>query len=703
MKQRQQEKHGSLFDGHDDGIQASQAKSHLSSDTARLEIEKLVEEINHHSYLYYVLDSPEISDEQFDRMYRRLKELEGQYGFTPPDSPTLRVGAPPLEKFEKVRHSVPMLSLENAFSHEEVFEFDARVKKLLKSEGDLEYTVEPKYDGLAVEIIYKKGVLYKAATRGDGYEGEDITFNVRTIKSLPLGIAPGHAPDVLEVRGEVYMSIAEFERLNAERREKGEPAFANPRNAAAGSVRQLDPNVTAARSLHFTCYGTGVARGLNLNTQSSLFDWFKKNMFPVPAGYGVANGIYEVINFIKELEIKRASLPFETDGVVIKVNDFRLREILGEKTREPRWAIAYKYPAHQAITRLLDIVPSVGRTGVVTPIAMLEPVRIGGVTVSRSTLHNWDEIDRKDVRIGDTVVVERAGDVIPHIVSVHTEKRTGTERKFPVPAHCPVCGSSLMREEGEVAVRCLRLDCPEQVRERIRHFASRGAMDIEGLGEKTVDVLYEHGLVRHFEDIYKLTGEKLLGLDRFANKSASNLINAIEGSKRPSMARFLYALGIMHVGEFAAKLISGNFQNVEELYHIGPEKISNIKQLGEKIANAISNFFGDEKNIQTIESLKKLGLKIENPDYRKAEMTRELQLNGLTFVITGSLPVPRKDLEARIEAMGGRAASSVSKNTDYLIAGEEPGSKLEKARLLGVRVISYKDFLELAKNAGGEA
>ena len=703
MKQRQQEKHGSLFDGHDDGIQASQAKSHLSSDTARLEIEKLVEEINHHSYLYYVLDSPEISDEQFDRMYRRLKELEGQYGFTPPDSPTLRVGAPPLEKFEKVRHSMPMLSLENAFSHEEVFEFDARVKKLLKSEGDLEYTVEPKYDGLAVEIIYKKGVLYKAATRGDGYEGEDITFNVRTIKSLPLGIAPGHAPDVLEVRGEVYMSIAEFERLNAERREKGEPAFANPRNAAAGSVRQLDPNVTAARSLHFTCYGTGVARGLNLNTQSSLFDWFKKNMFPVPAGYGVANGIEEVINFIKDLEVKRSSLPFETDGVVVKVNDFRLREILGEKTREPRWAIAYKYPAHQAITRLLDIVPSVGRTGVVTPIAMLEPVRIGGVTVSRSTLHNWDEIDRKDVRIGDTVVVERAGDVIPHIVSVHTEKRTGRERKFPIPAHCPVCGSSLMREGGEVAVRCLRLDCPEQVRERIRHFASRGAMDIEGLGEKTVDVLYEHGLVRHFEDIYKLTREKLLGLDRFASKSASNLIDAIEGSKRPSMARFLYALGIMHVGEFAAKLISGNFQNVEELYHIGPEKISNIKQLGEKIANAISNFFGDEKNIQTIESLKKLGLKIENPDYRKAEMTRELQLNGLTFVITGSLPVPRKDLEARIEAMGGRAASSVSKNTDYLIAGEEPGSKLEKARLLGVRVISYKDFLELAKNAGGEA
>ena len=725
MKQKEKEKNRGLFDSPDGdqsrgdqshGDNSPQAQGRLSASQARhepaeakREIEKLVKELNHHNYRYYVLDSPEISDEQYDRMFRQLKELEGQYGYTPPDSPTLRVGAPPLEKFVKVRHSAPMLSLENAFSHEEVAEFDRRVKRLLKNERDIEYTdieytVEPKYDGLAVEIIYKNGVLHKAATRGDGYEGEDITRNVRTIKSLPLSIAGGQGvPEELEIRGEVYMYVSEFDKLNDERRERGEPVFANPRNAAAGSVRQLDPGITAARSLHFTCYGTGLAKGLNINSQSALFEWFKKNMLPVPAGYGVANGIDKVINFIKELEVKRSSLPFETDGVVIKVNDFRLRETLGEKTREPRWAIAYKYPAHQAVTKLLEIVPSVGRTGVVTPIALLEPVRLGGVTVARSTLHNWDEIERKDVRVGDTVIVERAGDVIPHIVSVLAEKRTGEEKKFPIPEHCPVCGSNLMREEGEVAVRCLRLDCPEQVRERIRHFASRGAMDIEGLGEKTVDVLYEHGLVRHFEDIYKLTQEKLLGLDRFASKSASNLISAIEGSKRPALARFLYALGIMHVGEFAAKLISGYFRNIEELYHVPPEKISDIKQLGEKIANAVSNFFGDEKNIQTIESLKRFGLRTENPDYKKAEKAGELPLNGMTFVITGSLPVPRKDLEDNIEAMGGRASSAISKNTDYLIVGEEPGSKLEKARALGVKTVSYGEFQKIVKKAGGEA
>ena len=658
------------------------------------EIKKLVKELNYHCYRYYVLDSPVISDEEYDSLYFRLKELEEKYHFILPDSPTQRVGAPPLDKFEKVRHTEPMLSLDNAFSYDEVEEFDERAKRFLKSEEDIEYTVEPKYDGLAIELTYRKGLLYRASTRGDGYEGEDVTQNIRTIKSVPLKIEEVEPPDEIDIRGEVYMDLDEFENLNKERGQKGEPLFANPRNASAGSVRQLDPSITASRKLHLACYGIGAIKGSEFRTQWEFITWLKKARFPVPAIVKLVKGIDKVITVIGEIEEKRRSFPFETDGSVIKVNEFALQKLLGVKTREPRWAVAYKFPAHQGTTKIKEILPSVGRTGVITPVAILEPVRIGGVTVSRSTLHNWDEIQRKDVRVGDTVVVERAGEVIPHVITVIKDKRTGKEKPFPIPERCPVCGSKVVREEGEVAARCIGLNCPAQVQERIRHFASRGAMDIEGLGEKNVELLYSKGLISHFMDIYRLKKENLLDLPRFAEKSAQNLIDAIEKSKKTTLSRFLYALGILHVGEYAAKLIAKNFESLEDLYNVKSEKIIGIRQMGEKIARSVSNFFNDTENIKTLKSLKSLGLKISNPDF-DVKKKEKLPLEGLTFVITGALPKSRKEVEDMIEDLGGHTASSVSKSTDYLVVGEEPGSKLKKAEALGVKRISYEELLKL--------
>jgi DNA ligase (NAD+) len=660
------------------------------------EIERLVKELNYHCYRYYVLDSPVISDDEYDRLYLRLKELEEKYNYVLPDSPTHRVGAAPLDKFEKVRHKEPMLSLDNAFSQEDILEFDRRVKRHLGTSEDITYTVEPKYDGLAIEISYVKGILHKASTRGDGYVGEDVTQNIKTIKSVPLKIeGVEKVPEEIDIRGEVYMNIADFEALNRERELKGEPLFANPRNAAAGSVRQLDPSITASRKLHLACYGLGYVKGTSFSSQMEFIEWLKQARFPTPYSVKMAKNIEEVIEILKEIEQTHNSFPFEADGAVVKVNDFELQKRLGVKTKEPRWAIAYKFPAHQGTTRILQIIPSVGRTGVITPVAILEPVQIGGVTVSRSTLHNWDEIERKDIRVGDTVVVERAGDVIPHVIMVIKEKRTGREKKVSIPDHCPECGSRVVREEGEVAVRCVGLNCPAQVMERIRHFASRDAMDIEGLGEKNVELLYEKGLIRHFVDLYKLKKEDLLDLPRFAEKSAQNLISAIEESKKTTLARFLYAIGILHVGEFTAKLIAKHFKNLEELYYISPEQLSSIPQIGDKIARAVSEFFNDKENIHTLETLKKMGLSMTNPDYEGDRKAQKRALEGLTFVITGTLPRPRKEVEEMIEAAGGHASSSVSKSTNYLVVGESPGSKLEKARRLGVKTITYDDLMEM--------
>ncbi|MGQ9571191.1 MAG: NAD-dependent DNA ligase LigA [Thermodesulfovibrionales bacterium] len=668
------------------------------SEDKKKEIEKLVKDLNYHCYRYYVLDSPVISDEEYDRLYLRLKELEERYNYILPDSPTQRVGAPPLDKFEKVRHSEPMLSLDNAFSFEELREFDMRIKRFLKSQDKIEYTVEPKYDGLAIELTYRNGLLYRASTRGDGYEGEDVTQNIKTIRSVPLKIEGTEIPDEIDIRGEVYMDIDEFDKLNREREQKGEPLFANPRNAAAGSVRQLDPSITASRKLHLACYGIGAVKGREFRSQWEFIKWLEKARFPVPAIVRPVKTIDEVISTISEIEEKRRTFPFETDGSVIKVNDFGLQKLLGIKTREPRWAIAYKFPAHQGTTIIKEILPSVGRTGVITPVAILEPVRIGGVTVSRSTLHNWDEIKRKDIRVGDTVVVERAGEVIPHVVMVIKEKRTGREKPLPIPEKCPVCGSKVLREEGEVAIRCIGLNCPAQVQERIRHFASRGAMDIEGLGEKNVELLYSKGLIKHFIDIYKLKKEDLLKLPRFAEKSAQNLIEAVERSKNTTLSRFLYAMGILHVGEYAAKLLAKNFGKIEDLYNIKPERITEIRQIGEKTAMSISDFFNDTENLKTLKTLKSLGIRISNPDF-EVKKKGKLPLEGLTFVITGTLPKPRKEIEDMIERLGGHASSTVSKNTDYLIVGEEPGTKLKKAEGLGVKKISYDELLKIIEKS----
>lgn len=659
------------------------------------EIKRLVDEINYHNYRYYALDSPVISDEEYDKLFRRLKELEEKYGYVLPDSPTQRVGAPPLEKFEKVRHREPMLSLDNAFSYEEVEEFDERVKRFLKTDRPIEYTVEPKYDGLAIEVTYENGLFKVASTRGDGYEGEDVTLNIKTVKSVPLRIDLEPVPEEIDIRGEVYMDIEEFERLNKERERNGEPPFANPRNAAAGSVRQLDSSITAKRRLHFVAYGLGFSKGISFKTQSEFIKWLQEAKFPTPRNFRVVKGVKELIDAIKEMESLRRDFPFEADGAVIKVNDFELQRALGIKTREPRWAIAYKFPAHQGQTRIIDIKASVGRTGVLTPYAIFEPVRIGGVTVSRSTLHNFDEIKRKDIRIGDYVIVERAGDVIPHVIGVIKEKRTGTERVFPIPSECPECGSKVRREEGEVAVRCVNINCPAQVIERIIHFASRNALNIEGLGEKNVELFYSKGLLKNLTDIFRLKKEDLLKLPRFKEKSASNIIEAIEKSKNTTLSRFIFGLGILHVGEYVAKLLAKRFRKIEDLYYVEKEKILEIKQIGEKIAESVSDFFHREENIRAIEEMKKMGLKIENPEYEGEERERKSPLLGLTFVITGRLPEERSKVEEFIESLGGRASSSVSKKTDYLIVGEDPGSKLEKAKELGVKTITYEEFKRL--------
>lgn len=667
------------------------------SDETQHEIEHLVAALNEHSYRYHVLDMPSIPDSEYDRLYRKLLDLEAEYGLILPNSPTQRVGAQPLEKFDKVRHTEPMLSLENAFSLDEIRDFDKRVRRLLNTDEEIEYTVEPKYDGLAIELSYRKGILWLASTRGDGYEGEDVTENVRTIKAVPLSIAPGtDIPDEIDIRGEVYMDIDEFEMLNQARMRNDEQPFANPRNAAAGSIRQLNSAITASRKLHLACYGAGAVKGMLFTHQHQFIDWLRAARFPTPERVETVTGIEAAIAVVERIETQRETFRFETDGAVIKVNSLGMQKMLGVKTREPRWAIAYKFAAHQAVTRIVAIVASVGRTGVITPVAELEPVPIAGVMVSHSTLHNWDEVQRKDVRIGDTVIVERAGDVIPHIVSVVSEKRIGHEHAVAAPVTCPACGGFTVREEGEVALRCVALDCPAQIQEKIVHFASRNGMDIEGLGEKNVELLYEKGLISHFADIYSLTMEQLAALPRFGIKSAQNLIAAINASRKAPLSRFLFALGILHVGEYAAKQLAQNFATLKDLYHVPVEQITAVRQMGEKTAQSIAAFFRDESNLQVLESLVAGGLNLTNPDHHSHRHgTRPLE--GITFVITGTLPKPRPEVEAFIEQHGGHAAAAVSKSTHFLVAGEHAGSKLQKAVQLGVRVISYSDLLAMAK------
>jgi len=671
----------------------------LSSEILK-RIEQLREEINYHNYLYYVLDQPVITDADYDALMRELKEIEDKYPETvTPDSPTQRIGAPPSEKFASVSHSIPMLSLDDAFSQEEVLEFDQRAKRLLQTDEEIEYTVEPKMDGLAVELVYENGMFVLGSTRGDGYTGEDVTANLRTIRSLPLRLIERHLspPGRLEVRGEVFINKDAFKRLNKKRMEDGEPPFANPRNAAAGSLRQLDPNITAGRPLNIFCYGIGIAEGCSFGTQWEVLSSLRKWGLRVNPMAEKQKGIRGAIHYHRRMNRKRKDLDYEIDGIVIKVNDLDLQKRLGAKAKSPRWALAYKFEAAQAVTRITDIQLSVGRTGAVTPIALMEPVKVGGVVVSRATLHNEDEIRRKDVRIGDWVIVRRAGDVIPEVVRPLPERRTGKEQVFVMPQTCPVCGSNLRRKPGEAVWRCPNPECFPRLVKQLTHFASKGAMDIEGLGPKVAEQLISAGLVRSISDLYSIKLSDLLSLDRFAEKSAENLLSAIETSKETSFARFFYALGIRHVGDVTAQLLADHFGSMEALKDASEEELMAVEGIGPEAAFSIRSWFDDNKNLRLMESLLDAGIRFT--DLREA---RTSPLKDRTFVFTGGLSsLTREQAKNIVRDLGGQVASAVGRKTDYVVAGGNPGSKLRKALELGIPVLSEEEFLALAyKNQG---
>jgi len=657
-------------------------------------VRELRETIHRHNYLYYVMDAPEITDAEYDLLLRELIQLEKSFPeLITADSPTQRVGARPLDKFSQVTHRIPMLSLENAFTEGDIADFDARIKRELgmAAGSDLVYVCEPKMDGVAVELVYESGEFAVGSTRGDGFVGEDITQNLKTIRSIPLRLRTDTPPQRLEVRGEVYLSLAAFQKLNAERQEAGEAQFANPRNAAAGSLRQLDPRITARRPLAIFCYGPGEATGVEFTSQSGFLASLPSWGIPVNRNTEAVTGVAGIVEYYRRIGEQRESLPFEIDGVVIKVDSFFLQRELGEKSRSPKWAIAWKFPPRQAVTRVNDIVVQVGRTGVLTPTALLEPVEVSGVTVGRATLHNWEEMERKDIRIGDTVVIERAGDVIPAVVKVVTEKRTGTERFLPVPPSCPECGSEIVRIADEVAVRCLGLGCPAQIRESIIHFASRNAMDIEGLGVKYIEQLLRLGLVRNVADLYYLTKDDFMQFERMGDKLAENLLSAIENSKQRPLGRFIFALGIRHVGEHTAKLLASSFGSIENLERATEEELVSVREVGPQVAQSIRTFFSNEQNLQVIQRLLQAGV---TPSVEQKRVGG--RFTGKTFVFTGALTRFTRDEAKRIvEAEGGHAAGSVSKKTDYVVAGSDAGSKLEKARDLGVTVLTEDEFLRM--------
>ncbi|GFO56913.1 DNA ligase [Geomonas sp. Red276] len=668
----------------------------MDATAAARRIKELSKEIERHNRLYYEKDMPEITDAEYDALFRELQQLETDFPeLALPDSPTRRVGGRALEKFAQVRHSTPMLSLENGFTEKDLTDFDDRVKRFLglSSSTTVAYVCEPKMDGVAVELVYENGLLSIGSTRGDGVVGEDVTENLKTIRSIPLRLRTAEPPALLTVRGEVYLPLAPFQKFNQEREEAGEPAFANPRNAAAGSLRQLDSKITAKRPLSIFCYASGLCEGIEFDSQSHFLESIPKLGLPVNPKIRLANGIEEVLAYYREMMEVRDDLPYEIDGVVVKVDRFSLQRELGEKSRSPRWAIAWKFPPRQATTVIEDIVPQVGRTGVITPVAHLRRVEVSGVMVSRATLHNWEEMERKDIRKGDTVVVERAGDVIPAVVKVITEKRQGNETMLPIPLTCPVCGGEVVRIEGEVAVRCMGLACPAQLLERVKHFASRHGMDIDGLGEKYIEQLLDLELIKDAADLYSLEEKDFMKFERMGTKLAENLRTAIANSRSRDLSRLIFALGIRHVGEHTAKLLASAFGSLEHLANATVEELTSVREVGPQVAESIVDFFKNEKNREFIAKLSAAGV---NP---KAEEKRVGgRFTGKTFVFTGSLTrFTRDEAKKMVEQEGGHAAGSVSKKTDYVVAGAEAGSKLEKAQQLNVKVLDEEEFLELMK------
>ncbi len=661
------------------------------------QIQDLRDQLNDHNYRYYVLDDPLISDSEYDQLFRELQKLETDNpNLITEDSPTRRVGAEPLSSFGSWTHRMPMLSLANAMNEDELAAFDTRVKKGLDTEKDLEYMAEPKLDGLAVELVYENGFFVNGSTRGDGITGEDITQNLKTITAIPLSLRKNgqKTPPLLEVRGEVFITKDGFKKLNRNQEKEELSPFANPRNAAAGSLRQLDSKITATRPLSIYCYEAGRIDGISFDTHEDFLSTLKEWGFPVNPEIQKVNNAETMVAFHRNLEAKRDSLPYGIDGTVFKVNVINQRNALGIRSRSPRWAIAGKFKAQQATTLVQNIIPSVGRTGAVTPVARLEPVNVGGVVVTNATLHNQDEIDRKDVRVGDTVLIQRAGDVIPEVVKVIPAKRPPETKTYQLPTECPSCGQEVSRPEGEVVTRCQNLSCPAQVKGRIEHFVSKGALDIDGFGEKLVDQLVDKKLILTVDDIFKLNFDDLVNLDRMAEKSALNILTAIQDSKQTTFARFVYALGIRNVGAHLSKVLEKAFVgDIEKFMNAAAEELEAIDEVGPIVAETITTFLSNCTNTNVIESCLSLGIRL-----KKVEKPKSLLLQGKTFVFTGALTqFSRNEAKEMTEAHGGKVSGSVSKNTDFVVAGPGAGSKLKKATELDIPVLSEAEFLDMLK------
>lgn len=679
--------------------------------TIEARVRELRQELHRHNVLYHALDRPEISDAEYDRMFQELIALEARYPeLFDPNSPTQRVGAAPLSEFESAPHSLPMVSLDNAFDEAEILAFDRRVREALGKEADaLRYTAEPKMDGVAVELIYQNGRLTKALTRGDGTMGEVVTANVRTIGCIPLVLMQDHdadvdIPQILEVRGEVFLNKADFEALNRNRSASGQPLFANPRNAAAGSLRQLDPRITAERPLSFFVYGIGLWSDLSIDSHGDVLFQLHRWGFPINPRTLAKVPLEDVLTGYRHLHDERPRLPYDIDGMVVKVDSLRLQEKLGMKARSPKWAIAWKFPAETATTRIRHIDVQVGRTGVLTPVGHLEPVHVGGVTVSRATLHNMEEIERKDIRIGDLVDIERAGDVIPKVIGVRTQARTGSETPFEMPAVCPSCGSTVIRGElgdrEEVAYRCINAQCPAQLKEHIKHCTAKTAWDIEGIGDKLADQLVEQGLVQSIADIWTLQVEQLRKLERMGDLSARKLIDAIAAKKRMPLKRFLFGLGIRHIGETVAATLADRFGSIDALSNAPADAIRSIPGIGDTIADSVAAFFKRPENRRLIQQILDAGVEIV--EQRPPSSSDRLPLSGKTVVITGTLPgMSRSEAKQRIEAAGGRLSETVTKSTHVVVVGEKPGSKLAQAKRLGIEVMDPEGFFSLLDRMAG--